>query len=498
VSTLTSLARALAVERQTAQPTRTVRHVHISPRPLVFIPLALAGEASAPLAAMVGDNPRTPALLVVPEPRDRDQRFAFAAELAAILLRYVSSYFAAEEPVGGREPGTRYADAPQLLVPNPAGISFTRLLGRSTRFRRTEGQYAVAESVPVLGRWLTFFTERAGHPASSLMLAVTEALAGHWATGQSPVEDLNLGALVGWIDPPPGMSGAEAAAAAEDPVRCPPAGPATDPTFDNEILDQRIIAVRTARFTGDGRAYDRAKTALTDALATQLAPTWTLMWRAVELLRGLPEGGHVRARWDADKAAFTWHAQHLRDGGPPQPRRDSAVSAARRLANLERIQEMVSAERAFDDPLVMAEHRMTGEAFAGQVVAAEPERVDATGRRRVLRPRITVDTGDEVLAHPGATLTSPARPSQKARVVAETAVGHRTRVVLELQGGMGRSLTPEPGSVPGIGESVCYAAFSDAYQPPPAFPEPEDTPWTHGGPPPAYVPANEDAREDWS
>ncbi len=223
MTTLTSLARALAADRGIAQPACTVRHAHISPRPLVFIPLALAGEANAPLAAMVGDNPRAPKLLVVPEPRDRDQRFVFATELAAAILPYISSYLAAEEPVGGREPGTRYADAPQLLVPNPAGIAFTRLLGRSTRFRRTEGPYAVAESVPVLGRWLTFFTDRAEHPASSLMLAATDALAAHWATGQSPVEDLNLGALLGWIDPPSGMSGPQAAAAAEDPLRCPPA-----------------------------------------------------------------------------------------------------------------------------------------------------------------------------------------------------------------------------------------------------------------------------------
>ena len=32
----------------------------------------------------------------------------------------------------------------------------------------------------------------------------------------------------------------------------------------------------------------------------------------------------------------------------------------------------------------------------------------------------------------------------------------------------------------------------------PAFPAPEDTPWTHGGPPPQYVPSDDDAREDWS
>jgi hypothetical protein len=498
MTTLVSLARVLAVSTGTAQPTCAVRHVHLSSRPLVFVPLALAGEANAPLAALAGDDPARPALLVVPEPRDRDQRFRFAADLAAVILPYIERHMAGTEPVDGREPGTRYTDAPQLLVPNPAGVAFTRLLGRSTRFRRPDGLYAVPESVPVLGRWLTFFAERAEHPASSLMLTATGALAGHWATGQSPAEDASLGALLGWIDPPSGMSGAQAAAAAEDPVHCPPAGPATDPTFDNEVLEQRILAVRTARMTGDGRACDRARNALTQALATQLEPTWALMWQAVGLLRAIPHGGHVPARWDADKAAFTWHARHLREDGAPQPRRDGAVSAARRLADLERVQAMMAAQRAFDDPLVMAEYRMTGEAFAGQVVAAEPGRVDATGRRRVLRPHVTVETRDQVLATPGTALTSPARPRQTARVVSMTGDGGRTQVLLELQGGMGRSLTPEPASVPALGEPVCYAAFSDSYQPPPAFPEPEDTPWTHGGPPPAYLPAAEDASEDWS
>ncbi len=501
MSTLTSLARAIAVDSGRAQPSCAVRHVHVSDRPLVFVPLALAGEANAPLAAMVGDRPEAPNLLVVPEPRDRDQRFAFAASLAAVVLPYLTGYLPADpEARSAEDPATAEtpADAPQILVPNLAAVGFARLLGRSTRFRRTEGPYAVPQSVPVLGRWLTFFTERAEHPASSLMLAATEALAMHWATGQSPVEDRNLGALLGWIDPPPGLTGAQAAALAEDPVRCPPAGPATDPTFDNEVLEPAILAVRTARITGDGRARERAETALADALATQLRPAWTLLWRAVDLLRSLPQGAHVQTRWDTDKAAFAWHAGYLSDGGPPQPRRDGAVAAARRLANAERIQEMVAAQRAFDDSLIMAEHRMAGDAFAGQVVAAEPDRLDATGRRRVLRPRVTVETDDVDFAAPDGELISPARPSQQARVVVITEAGPRNQIVLELKGGMGRSLTPEPGSVPAVGERICYAAFSPAYQRPPAFPEPEETPWTHGGPPPPYVPASDDAAEDWS
>jgi len=76
--------------------------------------------------------------------------------------------------------------------------------------------------------------------------------------------------------------------------------------------------------------------------------------------------------------------------------------------------------------------------------------------------------------------------------------GLRTRVVLELSGGMGRGLTAGPGTVPAVGEVACYATFSDGYQPPPAFPEPEQTPWTHGGPPAPYAPTDEDAQEDWS
>ncbi len=502
MSTLTALARAQAAERERAVPVTTVCHVHLSARPLVLIPLALAGEACAPLAVMTGTDPGSPRLLVVTQPRNRTQRFAFLGQLADVLAGYIQGFYATEEMVpGGRgaEPRYRYADAPQVLLPNRAGIGFTRLLGRSARFRRTDGEYAVPAGVPVLGRWLTFLAERAEHPGSCLMLAATEVLAAHWASGQSPEEDLNLAALAGWIDPPPGLTGRQAAAEAEDPLRCPPAGPLTHPTFDNEVLARLITAADRAASDQDPGAQRRARLTLERALASQLAPTWQLMWQAVRLLRALPEGGHVAGRRDGDKDAFTWHAEQVRDGGPPQPRRDSAVAAARRLARLERAQESYQIQRALDDPLVMAEYRLAGEAFAGPVTSAEPGRVDTSGRRAVLRPRITVQTVDPVPAE-ASLLTSPARPVQEARIVsaAVTAEGQPALVELELAKGMGRSLSPAPGSVPEPGEYVCYAAIRDAYQPAPVFPEPEQTPWTHGGPPEPYVPADEDVQEAWS
>ena len=82
-------------------------------------------------------------------------------------------------------------------------------------------------------------------------------------------------------------------------------------------------------------------------------------------------------------------------------------------------------------------------------------------------------------------------------------------MVLELSGGMGRGLAPPPGTVPEVGERLCWTTLSDAFMPAGNFPAAEETPWTHGGPPaaaaaePAPMPGaaesgNGDPAEDWS
>jgi hypothetical protein len=93
---------------------------------------------------------------------------------------------------------------------------------------------------------------------------------------------------------------------------------------------------------------------------------------------------------------------------------------------------------------------------------------------------------------------SPARPAQTGLVVSVSTGSSLTDVVLELSGGMGRSLTAPPGSLPEVGEELTYTTLSEAFQPVPAFPTRDETPWTHGGPPPEYVPTDADAVEDWS
>ncbi|MFB4424232.1 hypothetical protein C5F59_024510 [Streptomyces sp. QL37] len=518
MSLISTLARLEAVDSGRAQPLATVRHRHLTDRPLVLVPLTTAGEAGAPLGALVGTDRAAPRLLAVAQPRDRDLRFAFLAELAEAVLPHIESYADAVEPAERSEtdPETGKkvkvevelcADAAQLIVPSRAGLDFVRLLGRSMRFRRTaeddpDTPYPAPARVPLLGRWLTHYGERARVPGSSLLLATTDLLNRHWATGQSSLEDQHLGALLAWVDPPDGESGAEAALRAElerdraGQLVCPPAGPATDPAFDNRLLAPAI------------ERYDRARTALAAAedgldadtrlgelsgaereirslLAGVLLPTWDAVWRGLDLLRELPEGARAQDRWTRDRWSFTAHRDRVRAGEPPQPRRDDAVTAAQKLASRETAQAQLDAQEALDDPLVLAGRRLAGEAFIGEVT--EVEMAYSESKRPSPRPLVTVRT--EERPHLGErtkvyrSLEGKPQTAEFVGYAAEDPHAGTVDLVLRITDRMGRSKEPAPGSVPEAGDRIAWTLFEHDQRGGPKLPDPEDTPWTHGGPP---------------
>ncbi|MGW7461597.1 hypothetical protein [Streptomyces sp. NPDC054797] len=502
---LNTLARLEAVRAGRAQPLATVRHRHLSERPLVLVPLTTAGEAGAPLGALVGTDPAAPRLLVVPQPRDRDLRWAFLADLAAEVLPYVDAYADEVELVERSETdpetGKRSKveaelclDAPQLIVPSRAGIEYVRLLGRSMRFRRTaeedpDNPYPAPARVPLLGRWFTHLAERSRVPGSSMLLSASELLGRHWATGQSHLEDQHLGALLAWIAPPEGESGAEAALRAElardgdGRLLLPPAGPATDPAFDNKLLAPAMARYDAARSAQpqDERARARAEQDVRDLVASQMTPTWDAVWRSLELLRALPAGERTAERWTRDRWSYTGHRDRVRAGEPPQPRRDDAVTAAQKLATRETEQVRLDAQEALDDPLVMAARRLAGEAFAGEVTEVVMEWTES--KRPSPRPLVTVATEDRPqLADGGGgkVFRSLARRPQSAQFVRYEADG---QIVLRLLDKMGRGREPEPGSVPEKGDRVCWTLFEHDARGGPRLPDPERTPWTHGGPP---------------
>ncbi|MFJ8826513.1 hypothetical protein ACIREE_32675 [Streptomyces sp. NPDC102467] len=517
MSLINHLARLEATSTGRAQPIATVRHRHLSQRPLVIVPLTTAGETGAPLGALVGTERTSPRLLVVPQPRDRDLRFTFLTQLAETVLPYVDGYAgdveAAERSETDPETGKKVkvevelcADAPQLIVPSRAGIELVRLLGRSMRFRRTAEQdpetpYPAPPHVPLLGRWLTHYGERARVPGSSLLLAMTDLLSRHWATGQSSLEDQHLGALLAWIAAPQGTSGAEAALRAEldrgpdGQLLCPPAGPATDPAFDNKLLAPAIERYDRARtrlaatedpVEADGRLAElaAAEREIHVLVESRTRPTWDAVWRGLDLLCTLPEGPRAAERWTRDRWSFTGHRDRVAAGEPPQPRRDDAVTAANKLATREREQARLDAQEALDDPLVMAGRRLAGEAFAGEVT----EVVAAYNDKKRPRPLITVRTDDRPhLGERVKVFRSLEGKPQAAEFVGyedDAAEGEaQGTVVLRLLDKMGRGKEPEEGSVPRKGDRVCWTLFEHEQRGGPKLPDPEETPWTHGGPP---------------
>lgn len=56
-------------------------------------------------------------------------------------------------------------------------------------------------------------------------------------------------------------------------------------------------------------------------------------------------------------------------------------------------------------------------------------------------------------------------------------------LVLRLTDRMGRSKDPAEGSVPEKGERIAWTLFEHDQRGGPKLPDPEETPWTHGGPP---------------
>jgi len=161
-----------------------------------------------------------------------------------------------------------------------------------------------------------------------------------------------------------------------------------------------------------------------------------------------------------------------------------AVTAANKLATREREQARLEAQEALDDPLVMAGWRLAGEAFAGEVT--EVVMAYSEGRRPSPRPLVTVRTEDlPHLAERAKVYRSLDGRPQSAEFV-ERAAGDA--VVLRILDKMGRGREPEPGSVPEKGDRVCFTLFEHEQRGGAKLPDPEETPWTHGGPPGEAVP----------
>lgn len=449
---------AAAERRAVAKTTR--RHVHLSPRPLVLVGYHLAGDLGAPLALMWGTNrDEEPHCVVVPEPRNRSLRFLALADFAEAFMGYLSEF-------EGRDEAGMCLDAPQLVVPNAATANWlSGIVGRFTRNLRTDGDAPAPPSVPSAGKHLSFFADPM--PGSSLVVAATDALTTHWQTGQLPSEDLNLGALLGWIDPPTGMDGPQAARAGE---ALPPAGPDSDPNWDAEVLAELI---QEWHDTDDEASQSAVRRELEDEIREQLTPAWADCWRALDCLDSLPAANHVTSRWQSDRKDWTSHCDRIADGRAYFRNIPTPVQSAGRLKILEDRTEELQREMAWDDPLVMAALVANGEALAGRVVATDSvRRIPNANGRMTRRPLITIEPAVEFTRPAGTTLFLSTSPKVKLKVLPSDA---SDLIHAEVVKGANQGTTI--GLLPNLHDEVILSPYGkrEFYQ----RSKVESIPWTH-------------------
>ncbi|KIF69777.1 membrane protein, partial [Streptomyces sp. AcH 505] len=161
-----------------------------------------------------------------------------------------------------------------------------------------------------------------------------------------------------------------------------------------------------------------------------------------------------------------------------------AVTAARKLAARESAQAQLEAQEALDDPLVLAGRRLAGEAFVGEVT--EVVMAYSESKRPAPRPLVTVRTDDAPrLGERTKVYRSLDGKPQSAEFVESlpSPPAPDAQVVLRLTDRMGRGKEPAPGSVPEKGDLIAWTLFEHDQRGGAKLPDPEDTPWTHGGPP---------------
>lgn len=449
---------AAANRRAVAKTTR--RHIHLSPRPFVIAGYHLAGDPGAPLALMWGSSRHdVPRLMVVPEPRNRALRFEALSEFASAFIEYLSQ-FQDHDDEGA------CLDAPQLVVPNAATADWLGgVVGRFTRNLRTDGDPPAPPSVPLAGKHLSFFADLL--PGSCLLLPVTTLLTIHWQTGQLPSEDLNLAALLGWIDPPSNLDGPQAARVGEESS---PAGPISDPDWDAETLSELNQDWHAARNDADRLAVRQE---LEREIRELLEPTWADSWQALDLVGSLPAADHVTSRWQRDLENWTTHCARIAQGEAYFRNIPTPVQAAGRLRHLEDRTESFQREMAWDDPLVMATVVASGEALAGRVVTTDRDHrsLNVNGNS-VLRPLISVEPSLGFDRPAGTTLFLSTHPEVTVKLLTTDSSG---LVQAEVVKGANQKATIE--RLPEVDENVVLSPFgpSESHR----RTKVDDVPWTH-------------------
>ncbi len=474
MSVIDLILQAEAAANEHAVPRTAYRHRHISVAPLIVCAYNLSGEAAAPIAFTYGTSRADIKTVVAAEPRNRESRFKALNEFSADFHEHLAAYLATESRLVGR-PNSQFelevaVDAPQVVFPNTATQRYVAdRLGRSLRYLGLRNSHEVPEATLWTGAHLSWMSDYSHYPGQSVVVAASELLSRHFATGQSALEDENLAALLAWITNPSG-GGLKRIRKAE---RQFPFGPVPDPKWEAELeplVREYTLALRSEK----KKAMRAAERRVLHLVEPVLTDAWEGTHQALEILRSIPSAASVPKRWENDIREWGAYCRRASHGLPRFSRRHSPLLAARRLETWTKAQESLEADEAFDDPLVMAAFDADGQCLFGRAILVDTSNREVKpGRvRESSVPLVTLALDTPTRLLPGTVLVWTADRRVEAEVRSVPPAGSSGEAVLAIMGGH-KNCTRLPQG----GDEASFVTLNPFQGRSPG--EPAQVPWTH-------------------
>jgi hypothetical protein len=311
---------------------------------------------------------------------------------------------------------------PRIWLPHESALKLVELLG----YRYKTNQSATPE-LRNMGWQCYAIAKEATFDGQQIVIVASQLLRKHFTTGQAPVKDGHLGALLAWINPIPGVDPAEEA----ERRALVPASGVLERSADDKVEQLRRIAKK------GGAAGIRARAEIEQLLKAGAQREWSVL---VAARHAFWNGGFNQSVQMAELARLSRDRFFYSLANPTNPP-SRAHSLARDLFEHEYAGEVLEEAEVCGDALVRERARRRGRAVRATVDRIVQPRANRHPCRILLR------SDQLVMRVRRGTLLQRIDGSVVGRVVEVGEKGGERTLTMEVVRGVRRSDLPMVGSI---------------------------------------------------
>ena len=381
MSDYANLCRLRAYETGTALALGSQRHAPISEAALLITPLLAAGENPSLFAIGVAQVDGPLQVFTCANPPDRNAQYAMLLQFALAVIPTITWW------------DTDPAVMPQLIFPSDAAMN----VGLANIYRMA---YAQDPHLQQVGRALMGMYRRNGRADNAAIVSVVNLVNRHFAVGTDELAASHLGVLEQWLLPADGQIHQRVRLA-----EVQPAGAATDPALDRNVLEPLLKSYRAASSTGNAGHAKTVAAKLVLALEPEVRRLHTMALGVLARVNAIPQSDRAQAMARGERAEFDRHMAHVATNAPVSSGFNGNQSVIEYLSrSLAQAEHEVSTMREAGRERVEA--RLAGESLHGIITA---RRETKAGARTYIdievqtpQPRLKMRSGKELELLSGA------------------------------------------------------------------------------------------------